>query len=370
MVSEQQLDGQVIYYPAAHPIGREKLLIHVNGVTSSYANQLRDLEALVWLTVDRPFDVIGIHNSTEGFRTDILESLLGKAELFRFWPQQQNPDSQVRLQGYAGMLAAISTHDLAPDTDILQEIQRIQSPQGSSRGFGVSAQPNGSSESFFDLELLRQLPSFQKMGWREFESYFYGAYPAGAPRATLRLAYELIRGIKAGSEVFVVAHSQGMIIAAIAFHILRQFFGNYDKWTETIRLIGYGPVIMFEDLPPRLRWQTVMIQHRQDLVAESLSNIRNINLWSNIQVQLKNVLDRAEELARLVNTDSHHSASFYLGITGGKDSDSPAETPSERSAQLMGLLLNENWETSPTIQVLRASRIVIEDALPESLASI
>jgi hypothetical protein len=352
MVNEQQLDGQLIYYPAAHPIGREKLLIHVNGVTSSHANQLRDLEALVWLTIDHPFDVIGIHNSTEGFRTDILESLVGKAELFRFWPQQQNPDSQARLQGYAEMLAAISPHDLAPDTDILQEIQRIQSPQGSG---------SGSSKSFFDLELLRQLPSLQKMGWREFESYFYGAYPAGAPRATLRLAYELLRGIKAGSEIFVVTHSQGMIIAAIAFHILRQFFGDYDKWTETIRLIGYGPVIMFEDLPPRLRWQTVMIQHRQDLVAESLSNVRNINLWSNIQVQLKNVLDRAEELARLVNTDSHHSASYYLGIRGGKDSD--------RSAQLISLLLNENWETSPTIQSLRASRIVIEDALPESLAS-
>lgn len=352
MVSEQQLDGQVIYYPAAHPIGREKRLIHVNGVTSSYANQLRDLEALVWLTIDYPFDVIGIHNSTEGFRTDLLESLLGKAELFQFWPQQQNTDSQVRLQEYAKMLTAISTYDLAADADILQEVQRTQGSQGSSRG---------TSKSFFDLELLRQLPFLQKMGWREFESYFYGAYPAGAPRATLRLAYELIRGIKAGSEIFVVAHSQGMIIAAIAFHILHQFFGDYDKWTEAVHLIGYGPVIMFEDLPPRLRWQTVMIQHRQDLVAESLSNVRNINLWSNIQTQLTNVLDRAEELARLVNTNSHHSASFYLGITGGK--------ASERSAQLISLLLSEDWETSPTIQGLRASRIVIEDALPESLVS-
>lgn len=351
MVSEKQLDGQVIYYPAAYPVGREKLLVHVNGVTSSHANQVRDLEALVWLTLDRPFDVIGIHNSTEGFRTDILESLLGKAELFQFWPQQQNPHSQVRLQGYAEMLAAISTQDLAPDVDILQEIQRLQGPQASS----------GGERSFFDLELIRQLPFLQKMGWREFESYFYGAYPAGAPRATLRLAYELIRGIKAGSEIFVVAHSQGMIIAAIAFHILRQFFGNYDKWTETIRLIGYGPVIMFEDLPPRLRWQTVLIQHRQDLVAESFSNVRNINLWSNIQTQLTNALDRAEELSHLVNTNSHHSASFYLGIASGKDSD--------RSAQLISLLLSEDWETSPAIQVLRASRIVIEDALPEALVS-
>lgn len=351
MISEQQLDGHVIYYPAAYPVGRKKLIIHVNGVNSPSENQLRDLEALTWLTLDHPFDVIGVHNSTQGFKADILESLLGKAELFRFWSEHQNLDSQVRLQGYANMLAAISTHDLAPDTDILQEVQRIQGPQASRN--------NGSVQLSFHLDLLRQLPFLQKMGWPEFESYFYGAYPAGTPRATLRLAYELIRGIKAGSEIYVVAHSQGMIIAALAFHILHQFFGKYDKWTEATRLIGYGPVIMFEDLPPKLRWQTVMIQHRQDLVAESLSDVRNINLWSNIQTQLKNVLNRAEELSHLVNTDSHHSASYYLGIIGGKDSD--------RSAQLISLLLSEDWETSPTVQVLRASRIVIEDALTEIL---
>lgn len=357
MVSEQQLDGQVVYYPPAQPIGREKLLIHVNGVTSPYANQLRDLEALVWLTLDHPFDVIGIHNSTEGFKTDILESLLGKAELFQFWPEQQNADSRARLQGYADMLAAISSHDLAPDANILEETQRIQ---------GQTSRNPRSETSFFYLDLLRQLPFLQKMGWREFESYFYGAYPAGTPRTTLRLAYELIRAIRAGSDVFVVAHSQGMIVAAIAFHILHQFFGRYDKWAEAIHFIGYGPVIMFEDIPPNLRRQTVMIQHRQDLVAESLSNVRNIDLWSNIQTQLKNVLDRAEELTRLVNTDSHHSASFYLGIQNGQDINSRS-TSSDRSAQLIRLLLGEDWQTSPVIQALRASRIVIEDTFTTSL---
>lgn len=351
MVSEQQLDGQVIYYPSAYPRGQKKLLIHVNGVTSPWANQSRDLEALVWLTLDHAFDVMGIHNSTNGFQADMLESLLGKAELFRFWPSQQSADSQARLQGYADMLAALSSHNLAPDADILQETQRIQGVQESSSG--------SNAKSFFDLDLPRQLPFLQKMGWREFESYFYGAYPAGTPRATLRLAYELIRGIKAGSEIFVVAHSQGMIIAAIALHILQQFFGNYEKWTEAIRFIGYGPVIVFEDLPAKLRRQTIMIQHRQDLVAESLSNVRNVNLWSNIQTQLKNMLDRAEELARLVNTDSYHSSSFYLGITGGPDSD--------RAAQLIRLLLGEDWQTSSTVQALRASRIVIEDTFTKPL---
>jgi len=346
MLSEQQQDGHLVYYPAAQPIGRAKLLLHVNGVNSSSETQRRDLEALVWLTIDHPFDVIGIHNSTAGFQADILESLLGKAELFRFWPGQKTSESQARLRSYADMLAALSTQNLEVDADILQEVQRLR-PQTVS-----------SSLPLLDLELMRKLPFVRKMGFSEFESYFYGPYPPGAPRPTLRLAYEIVRGIKAGAEVFVVAHSQGMIIAAIAFHILQQFFGSYGKWTEMIRFIGYGPAVMFEDLPPSLGRQTVMIQHRQDLVAESFSNVRNINLWSNIQTQLKNALERAEELAGLINTNSHHSASLYLGINGGQ--------PSDRSAQLIKLLLSGNWD-DPVIQALRASRIIIEATYTEPL---
>jgi len=346
MLSEQQQDGHLVYYAAAPPIGRAKLLLHVNGVSSSYETQLRDLEALVWLTLDHPFDVIGVHNSTAGFQADILESLLGKAELFRFWPTHRTAESQARLSSYAAMLSALSSQDLAVDIDILQVLKRLQ------------PQTANSTLPLLDLDLIRKLPSIQRMGWSELEAYLYGAYPAGAPRPTLRLAYEIIRGIRAGSEVFVVAHSQGMIITAIAFHILSQLFGDYDKWTETIRFIGYGPAVTFEDLPPKLGVQTVMIQHRQDLVAESFSNVRNINLWSNIQAQLKNALERAEELTRLVNTNSHHSASLYLGIKGGR--------PSDRSAQLIKLLLSENWD-SPTIQALRASRIIIEATDTEPL---
>ncbi len=349
MLSEQQQDGHLVYYPAAHPVGRSKLLLHVNGVSSSYVTQLRDIEALVWLTVDHPFDVIGIHNSTAGFQPDILESLLGKAELFSFWPEHQAAESQARLGSYADMLTVLISQDLATDADVLQEIQHLR-PQTANRSLPL-----------LDLELIRKLPFVQKMSLSEFEGLFFGAYPAGAPRATLRLAYEIVRGIKAGAEIFIVAHSQGLIISAIALHILRQFFGSYAKWTELIRFVGYGPAIMFEDLPPNLGPQTVMIQHRQDLVAESFSNVRDLKLWSNIQNQLKNALERAEELSRLVNTDSHHSASYYLGISGGR--------PSDRSAQLIKLLLSENWNTSPTIQALRASRIIIEATYTEPLTS-
>lgn len=345
-MNEQQQDGHLIHYPAALPLGRPKLLIHVNGVTSSCSQQLRDLEALVWLTLDHPFDVIGVHNSTEGFQGDMLESLLGKAELFRFWPENYTAQSQNRLQGYARLLFQLSSQELAPNVDILNVLEA---------GGGA----NRRDPLLFDLGLIRRLSFVQQMGWGEFESYFYGVYPAGAPRPTLRLAYELVRGIRAGAEIFVVAHSQGMIIAAIAFHILQQFFGEYDKWVEKIRLIGYGPVIMFEDLPLPLRSQTVMIQHRHDLVADALSNIRNVSAWSNLQTQMKNLLERAEGLVRLINTDSHHSASLYLGLQGGDSS--------QRSAKLLNLLLSQAWEESPAIAALRGSRIILEESATEIL---
>jgi len=352
MLSEQQQDGHLVFYPAATPVGRAKRLLHINGVTSSYEKQLRDLEALVWLTVDHPFDIIGIHNSTEGFQADIVESFLGKAELYRFWPQHQTPESQVRLQGYAELLKLLSTQELPPDADVLQALQ-AQGGQGTRAGIL-------GSQVFFDLEFLHRLPFMQKMAWSEFESYLYGPYPPGAPRSTLRLAYEIIKGVQAGCEVFLVAHSQGTIIAAFALHIVQQLFGSYQKWAEQIRLIGYGPVILFEDLPIHFRSQTVMIQHRQDLVAESFSNIRNVNLWNNLQNHLRKALEQAEGLFQLVNRDSHHSATLYLGL---QDLES-----SQRCARLLGLLLGEDWSSSPLIQSLRGSRIIIEEAPMGALA--
>jgi hypothetical protein len=349
MLTEQQRDGHLAIYAGAPPKGRGKLLLHLNGVTSSYEQQLRDLEALVWLTLDRPLDVVGIHNSTENFRADLLESLLGKAELARFWPEHQNAESAARLKTYADLLEKLVGLDLGPEVDILQELSRLQPAAV------TTAAPKAASTSLFDLDVLRRLPLVQKMSWQEFANFFYGSYPAGAPRATLRLVYELIRGIRSGSEIFVVAHSQGLIIAALGLHILQQYFGDYQGWTETIRLIGYGPAILFADLPACIQPQTILIQHRHDLVAESLSNLRNSGFWSNLQTQAKNLLENYEDLVRSINNDSHHSASLYLGIN-----HSPA---GKRSAQLISLLLQEDWRTSPLIQSLRASRIIIEDTV-------
>lgn len=349
MLNEQQQDGHLIYYEPAMPIGRSKLLLHVNGVSSSVDKQARDLEALVWLTLEQPMDVIGIHNSTAGFQVDLVESYLGKAELYHFWPEHQTADSRRRLQGYQQLLTALCQEHLAADADILQVVQQLRSKS-------LTTLPQDVGQPIFSLDLIRRLPLVAQMDWSEFASYFYGSFPAGAPRPTLRLAYEMIKGIRAGAEVFVVAHSQGMIIAAIALHIVQAFFGNYDKWIEMVRLIGYGPAIMFSDIPPLLRPQTVMVQHRQDLVAEALSNIRNVDYWSNIQSQLQNILEQSDRLSRLINTDSHHSASVYLGLR-----EDPAGT---RSAALIKLLLTQSWASSPLVQALRASRIILEESSP------
>lgn len=352
MPSEQQQDGHLVLYPAAAPIGRGKRLLHVNGVTSSYEKQLRDLEALVWLTIDHPLDVLGIHNSSEGFQADVVESFLGKAELYRFWPEHQNPESQARLQGYAGLLQVLSQQALAPDADVLQIIQTAQ---------GIASPRSGllGGQFFLDLDLVRQLPFVQKMAWSEFESFLYGPYPPGAPRSTLRLAYEIVKGVQTGCEVFLVVHSQGTIIAAMALHIVQQWFGNHQKWAEQIRLIGYGPVILFEDLPANFRPQTILIQHRQDLVAESFSNVRNVNLWNNLQTHLRKVLEQAEGLVQLVNRDSHHSATLYLGLQEIESS--------QRSGHLLALLLGEDWSTSPLIQSLGGSRVILEETAAGSL---
>jgi hypothetical protein len=352
MLTEAQLDGHLVTYSASPPIGRGRLLLHVNGVTSPYANQQRDLEALVWLTLDQPFDVIGIHNGTEGFRADLLESLLGKAELLRFWPEYLNPESERRLQGYAELMQRLAVVDLAEDADILKVAEGLRS--NLSVETGVAAKPG--LNSLFDLDLVKRLPLIQKMGWAEFETYFYGVYPAGAPRPTLRLAYEILKGIRAGAEIFVVTHSQGCIIAALAFQILQQFFGSSHAWAKNIRFVGYGPVILFADLPVCIQTQTVLIQYRQDSIADSLSNLRNLGFWSNLQSQIKGVLEKYEDLLSSINTDSHHSASAYLGMLS-----SPA---SARSAHLIQLLLTQNWQTSPLIAPLCHSRIILEDAGP------
>ncbi len=220
----QITDGHVLTDGAAPPQGRAKKLIHVNGIMSPPAKQLRDLEALVWLTLDNPLDVMGIHNSTQGFQTDILESLLGKAELYRLWPQHQNTEAQGRLKTYAVLLKQLIDHPLEPNSDILKVLETQAS--------GTITLPTALAERFgLDLGLIQRLPLLEAMNLGELTTHLYGNYPAGAPRVTLRLAYELIRAIRAGQEVYVVAHSQGTIIAALAFQIVAAFFDGYDKWS-------------------------------------------------------------------------------------------------------------------------------------------
>jgi hypothetical protein len=334
-VSELDQDGRLVTYEAALPIGRPKRILHVNGVASDVFTQRRDLEALVWLTLEQPFDIVGIHNSTQGLQADLTESLLGKAELYRFWPEHQTNGSQKRLYSYAELLRSLCDQSIPPDADILTWL-----PSRPTVGLALNS------------SLLRQLASLQSMGWEDLETYLYGVYPAGAPRPTLRLAYEVVNAIRSGAEVFVVAHSQGLIITALALHIVQQFFGDYPKWAQTLRIIGYGPAIMVEDLPIPARSQTILLQHRQDLVAESFSNLRNVNLWSNLQNQARNLMDRADSLLQIIGTDSHHSASLYLGLTGN--------VVDNRSAQLLQQLLLAHWETDPLIQSLRSTRIILE----------
>jgi hypothetical protein len=333
-VSESDQDGHLILYDAALPMGRSKRIFHVNGVASDVEKQRRDLEALVWLTLERPFDIVGIHNSTQSIQVDLTESLLGKAELYRFWPEHKTASSHKRLLSYAEALRSLCDQSLPPNADIL-----------------AATKAHKGSLSL-DVDLLRRLASLQSLGWDDLETTLYGTYPAGAPRPTLRLAYEIVNAIRAGAEVYIVAHSQGLIITALALHIVQQFFGNYPKWTQTLRVIGYGPAIMFEDFPVPVRSQAILLQHRQDQVAESFSNLRNVNLWSNLQNQARNLLDRADSLVQIIGTDSHHSASVYLGLTGDPVGD--------RSAKLIQQLLLSDWEHDPVVQSLRSTRITLE----------
>lgn len=343
MTSELQQDGHLIFYGSTFPQGLPKTVLHVNGVASDVAKQQQALEALVWMTVDHPLDIVGVHNSTQGLQADLLESALGKAELVQCWPNRQGQAQRQRLQGYGAALMPLLDQDLAPDIDILAAIGQGQP--------SLTVQPGGALGAF-DVGLLRQLPFLQNMNWPEFERFFYGSYPAGAPRPTLRLAYEILRGIRAGTEVMVVAHSQGTIVAALALHIVACCCGETRGWADKLRLIGYGPAIMVEDLPVAMRSQTILVQHRQDLVAETFSNQRNVDLWTNLQNQAKVLLDQANEIFQLVNRDSHHSASLYLGLT--------ADPTGKQSAQLLQGLLTENWDTQPLIQALRSHRIILE----------
>lgn len=343
-MQEQDWDGRLVIYPASPPIGKSKKILHVNGVASDLKKQQRDLEALVWLTLDQPLDVIGIHNSTQSVQNDMLECLLGKAELYRFWPEHQTDTSRKRLQGYAQLLQQLQDAPLGDEEDILNILKQK----------GVPANPTWvRGLSLIEPRLIEQFSKLPIMGsWDDFETYLYGAYPVGGPRPILRLAYEIVSSIRAGVEVFVVAHSQGLIIAALALHIVQAFFGSYQHWNAQIHLVGYGPAIMIEDLPPAVRSQSILLQHRQDLVAESLSNVRNINLWNNVQTQTRNLMERAETLLQLIGQDTHHSASFYLGLTG--------DNAGNRAAKLLQQTLIQDW-THPMLQSLRGCRIILED---------
>ena len=333
-MNEQEQDGWLVRYGELPPSNPKKRIFHVNGIASDVSTQTRDLEALVWLTLEQPFSVVGIHNSTQGIQADLTESLLGKAELYRFWPEHRTSINRKRLQGYAEQLRSLCDQVIPPDADIL--------------GFGQSGVMP------FSLDLLKRLQNIPSLKWDDLETSLYGSYPAGAPRPTLRLAYELVNAIRAGAEVFVVAHSQGLIITALALHIVQEFFGDYPKWVQPLRVIGYGPAIMFEDLPVPARSQTVLIQHRQDVVAENFSNLRNVNLWNNLQTQTRNFIEQADSIRQIIGTDSHHSASHYLGLTG--------EAVGKRSADLIQALLLEDWETSRLVQSLRATRMILETA--------
>lgn len=345
ILSEQQQDGHLLVYPPAQPIGRAKRLLHINGVTSSVERQVQDLETLVWLTLDRPLDILGVHNSTAGYRNDLLEAMMGKAELAQFWPERLSRQSDQRLQNCADLLKMLCDSTLSPDADILAELQQQRQTLALTVGEAAQKLP-------FDLDIVRRLPFLQNMAWNDFEAYLYGNYPAGAPRPTLRLAYEVVQGLRAGAEIFILAHSQGSIIAALALHILQRFFAPYVKWVEAVHCIFYGPAVMIDDLPPLLRSRTILIQHRQDLVAEAFSNLRHVDLWSNLQNQVKSLLDRADAIVELAQEDSFHTARHYLGQLDTPDS--------KKAAQLLQALLTEDWQTNPLLKSLGSTRIILE----------
>lgn len=149
------LDGTIILpdNPLSVPLRRR--LLHVNGIGSDAAKQLRDLNRLAELTATYPLEVRGIHNQTHGFQADLLESFLGKAELYRFWPQTPAPDpSKDRRYEYAKLLGQLVTQDLTDDADILAIAQPSQLQQ---RPLDIN--------STADLTKLLDLSFLQKLGW-------------------------------------------------------------------------------------------------------------------------------------------------------------------------------------------------------------
>jgi len=339
----QDCDGHLIQCLQAPPLNRRRLLLHVNGIQSTLEKQHRDLGQLHHLTQANPLDIYGIHNQTQGFQADLFESLLGKAELYRYWPGQMTPEAKQRLQAYGQLLHSLCLTEIPPDADMVVQAQALLP--------GKLALPI-SDQNLASLQAVLQLPFIQKMGWLEFANYIYGALPPGAPRPTLRLAYEILRGIQAGAEIYLVAHSQGLIITALACWMVAEVLENATKWAEMIRIIGYGPVILWADFPPSLQTQTVLLQHRQDVVAESLSNMRQMGVWQNVQAQLQNILSNTDGLFKAMEQDSHHTASNYLGLQ--------QNSRSRRSSQIIQLLLTENWHRSSWIQAIAGTRIILE----------
>ncbi|MCS7293281.1 MAG: hypothetical protein RMI89_09990 [Gloeomargarita sp. SKYBB_i_bin120] len=327
-------DGAVI---ELHPsVGRNRLILHINGVTSTPDKQQRDIQALQRMAPDA--HVRGVHNASSDWQSDVLESILGRSELWQY--QQPTPAAEQRLANYSRLLQhLLNQPDLPPDADL-----RDYLPQAAT-GAGL-----------LDGELLRQLPFINQLTWPDWLKYFYGDYPAGASCATLRLAYELAQGIHAGVPILVAAHSQGLIITALATYILTHFFGDYTRWQEQIFILGYGPVILLEELPPGLRGQTILIQDRHDLVAEAFSNMRYTDFWNVLQTQVWRTIQRLHQLPQLARPDSHHSAGYYLGLL-----DTPA---SRRAGELMQYFVSQEWHCSPVIQRFRGIRFILEDLVP------
>ncbi|MBF2097903.1 MAG: hypothetical protein IGQ88_05940 [Gloeomargaritaceae cyanobacterium C42_A2020_066] len=335
MVSEQNRDGWLVQVPDGRPAHRGRLVLHVNGVASDWAKQLRDVCRLQEMATSQGFDVLGIHNSTENLQADLLECFLARSELWRYTSSQGNGQGQQRLQDYARLVQHLLEQELPPDQDILKALPEAKPGIGS-----------------LDLGLLNQLPFLGQLAGTELFTYLYGAYPAGAPRPTLRLAYEWARAIRAGYEVRLVAHSQGTLLVALAGHILDALFQGFPAWAERVYVLGYGPAVLIEELPPILRGHTLLVQDRQDPVAEAFSDVREGEFWTTLQTQLRRSVQQADTLAQLVNRDSHHSASYYLGLQ--------ATPASQRAGRLLQELLAQDWSTSPLIQALLGTRLILE----------
>lgn len=327
-------DGAII---ELHPSpGRNRLILHINGVTSTADKQQRDIQALQRMAPDA--HVRGVHNASQDWQSDLLESILGRSELWQY--QQPNAAAAQRLATYSRLLQQLLNQPaLPPDANLRDYLPEATTGSG-----------------LLDEDLLRQLPFIAQLTWPDFLQYLYGDYPAGASCATLRLAYELAQGIHAGVPILVTAHSQGLIITGLATHILTRFFGDYTRWQEQIHILGYGPVILLEELPAGLRGQTILIQDRHDLVAETFSNMRYTDVWHLLQTQVWRTIQRLHQLPQLARPDSHHSAGYYLGLL-----DTPASC---RAGQLMQYFVSQEWHSNPVIQRFRGIRFILEDLVP------